>query len=234
MIGGISVHDKVFEYENHYAMKKNRIKVLENSRFTCQYCGGTATEVHHKDRSKNNHAPDNLIPVCHKCHMQIHADKNSAPRWDTEMILVAMMQHGLNKGELAARAGITRQTITRLLKTGLTKNSTMKRIANILGYPIEAFLLPKEAFKLSQLEKRAATINDIKLAIECKLEAVQDPVLHRRYHIWIANDIKRRFGVRSYFDVPKERIDEAIEFIKQWAIPGTNNQEAATSEAVNQ
>lgn len=51
---------------------------------------------------------------------------------------------------------------------------------------------------------------------------------------WIANDIKRRFGVRSYFDVPKERIDEAIEFIKQWAIPGTNNQEAATSEAVNQ
>lgn len=165
--------------------------------------------------------------------MKIHAAKNKGPRWDTEMILVAMMQHGLDKGDLANRAGITRQTITRLLKTGLTKNSTMKRIADILGYPVEAFLLPEAASKLRQLENKATKINIIKLTIESKLEKVKDPVLHRRYHIWIANDIRRHFGVKSYFDIPKERVSEAIDFINQWKIPGINNKQSATSEAVN-
>jgi len=149
------------------------------------------------------------------------------------MILVAMMQRGLDKGDLADRAGITRQTITRLLKTGLTKNSTMKRIADILGYPVEAFLLPEAASKLRQLENKATTINIIKLTIESKLGKVKDPVLHKRYHIWIANDIRRHFGVKSYFDIPKERVSEAIEFINQWKIPGINNKQSAASEAVN-
>lgn len=224
-----------FDYENHYAMKKNRLQVLRENNFVCQHCGGRATEVHHKDGSKSNHDPENLIPLCHKCHMKLHSQEDRSPRWDTEMILVAMMQRGIDKGELANQVGVTRQAITRLLKTGLTKNSTMKRIADILGYPIEAFFLPEAASKLEQLQNRAVTINAIKLAIEKKLEAVQDLVLHRRYHIWITNDIKRHFGVNSYFDVPKNRINEAIEFIRHWVIPGLNdNQETPSAEAVNQ
>jgi transcriptional regulator with XRE-family HTH domain len=227
------MYDAIFEYENHYAMKKNRLQVLKESNFICVYCGGKAIEVHHKDGSKSNHEPDNLIPVCHKCHMKIHSTKNEGPHWDAEMILVAMMQRGIDKGELAEQVGITRQTISRLLKTGLTKNSTMKRIADALGYPIEGFLLPKAALKLERLENRVTNINIIKLAIESKLETVQNPILHRRYHIWLANDIKQHFKVKSYFDVPKERINEAIDFIKNWQIPGTCNTETSTGTEGN-
>jgi len=210
-------------------MKKNRLKVLEESNFTCKYCGGKATEVHHKDGSKSNHEPENLVPVCHKCHMKLHWPKDKKPRWDTESILVAMMQRGIDKGQLAELIGVNRATISSLLKTGRTKNSTMKRIADVLGHPIETFLLPEAAAKLEQLKDKSEVISAIKLAIESKLEIVKDPILHKRFHIWLANDIKRHFGIRSYFDVPKERINEAVEFIKRWAIPGMNNNQSATA-----
>lgn len=218
----------MFEYENHYAMKKNRLQVLQENNFTCRHCGDKATQIHHKDGSKNNHELENLIPVCHKCHMRLHWPKNKSPRWDTEAILVAMMQRGIDKGQLADRAGITSPTITNLLKTGSTKNSTMKRIANALEYPVEVFFLPGAAFDLGQLN-RAVTINTIKLAIEKKLEIVQDPGLHRRYHNWIANNVRRYFGIKSYYNVPQERINEAIELINHWIIPGTKYKDTRRS-----
>ena len=114
-----------FEYEDHYTMKKNRLKVLKANNYSCKHCGGKATIVHHKDGSKSNHNPDNLLPVCHKCHMKIHAAQRA--RWDVESIEVAMMQRGIDKGELAKKTGLTKATITNILKTGATKNSTMKR-----------------------------------------------------------------------------------------------------------
>ena len=45
----------------------------------CANCGGDGTEshlgVHHKDRDKHNQSPDNLIILCHRCHMQEHAEQ---------------------------------------------------------------------------------------------------------------------------------------------------------------
>ena len=94
--------------------------------------------------------------------MKIHAAQRA--RWDVESIEVAMMQRGIDKGELAELTGLTKATITNMLKTGATKNSTMKCIADALEYPIEAFLLPGAAKKLEQLETKAAEVFNISLS----------------------------------------------------------------------
>ncbi len=60
--GGVS------EYPDHYLLKKRRIKILEANGYKCDICGGQANVVHHKDGSKNNHAFENLQPLCYKCH----------------------------------------------------------------------------------------------------------------------------------------------------------------------
>jgi len=57
----------VAQYPNHYEMKKNRIIVLEMADYRCHFCGKAATQVHHKDLSKDNHSIENLLPVCRKC-----------------------------------------------------------------------------------------------------------------------------------------------------------------------
>lgn len=57
------------EYPNHGTMKITRRQKLESVNWICESCGGKATEVHHKDKTKTNHSLSNLIAVCHKCHM---------------------------------------------------------------------------------------------------------------------------------------------------------------------
>jgi len=40
----------------------------------CSHDGSTSRlEVHHIDRDKRNQAPENLLILCHACHMQDHA-----------------------------------------------------------------------------------------------------------------------------------------------------------------
>jgi len=62
------------EYPNHAEFKRMRIKVLQRSKGKCEICGDIATIVHHIDGDKSNHNLDNLIPVCRKCHMALHAE----------------------------------------------------------------------------------------------------------------------------------------------------------------
>jgi len=62
--GGVS------EYPDHYLMKKIRLEVLGEANHICQICGNKATEIHHKDLSKDNHSKENFIPVCHGCQMK--------------------------------------------------------------------------------------------------------------------------------------------------------------------
>ncbi len=85
-----------FQYENHYELKKNRLKVLDAVDYTCAICGCEAVLVHHKDGSRDNHAPNNLLPLCQKCHSKLHSKINRV-RWDGRAIEAAMMQKGIDR-----------------------------------------------------------------------------------------------------------------------------------------
>jgi len=60
----------IAEYPDHYLMKRIRLEILEEANYICQICGDRATEIHHKDLSKDNHSKENFLAVCHKCQMQ--------------------------------------------------------------------------------------------------------------------------------------------------------------------
>jgi DNA-binding Xre family transcriptional regulator len=208
---------KQFQYENHYEMKQNRLKVLEKADYTCSLCGGEANVVHHKDGSKNNHHPDNLISLCHKCHMKVHSKDTKKARWDTEAIEIAMMQKGIDKGELATKIGVTYACISNLLRKGRTKNSTMKKIAEALDCPVEAFVLPAFAEKIDELKERKEHIHPLKAAIYDRLSKfVNDKAKHKLYHIWLTNSLREKYDVKSYFLIPPEKQEEAIDFINNW------------------
>ena len=207
---------KVFQYENHYEMKKNRLKVLEDADHVCQHCGGTATVVHHIDNSISNHSPENLMPLCQKCHSRLHCAQNKI-RWDGRMLEAAMIHKGIDRKELAERAGITYATVHNIINHGRTKNSTMKKIADVLEHPVEAFVMPQYIDALIRLDAISDNVNPLKSAILKRIsELTTDKVLHRRFHIWIANGLREKFNVNSYFQIPPEKLTEAIAFIKNW------------------
>lgn len=69
----------IAEYEKHYLMKKIGKEKLESANYICQICLGQATEIHHLDKTKNNHALKNLLAICHKCHFSIfHREKHTS------------------------------------------------------------------------------------------------------------------------------------------------------------
>jgi hypothetical protein len=59
-----------------------RRSIRERDNYTCRLCGAQQVEeafhVHHIDYDKNNHNPDNLITLCHRCHMRTNSNKD---RW---------------------------------------------------------------------------------------------------------------------------------------------------------
>lgn len=60
------------DYKNHSIFKQNRIIILKQYNFKCGKCNNKATQVHHKDYSKDNHDISNLLPLCSKCHGNLH------------------------------------------------------------------------------------------------------------------------------------------------------------------
>ena len=66
-------------YRNEYlksdAWLRKRYVVLKRDNWRCVYCGGRATQVHHKRYAKRNIGKepiDWLISVCDNCHNSIH------------------------------------------------------------------------------------------------------------------------------------------------------------------
>lgn len=66
-------------YRNFYlksaAWKRKRYLVLKRDNWRCAYCGGKATEVHHKKYAKNNIGKEPiewLVAICKSCHDAIH------------------------------------------------------------------------------------------------------------------------------------------------------------------
>lgn len=210
-------------YINHYLMKKNRKKVLESNDFKCAKCGQKAILVHHKDFSIDNHEINNLIPLCASCHIKLHKNRNRIV-WDTKMIEVALMHRGLDKKDLATQLNMAQATISGIIRTGNTKNSTMKKIAELLDYPIEAFISCEndikkfeKAIKTKRQEKdRLAQIIDIRVN-----ELTDNDKRKNMYKIWITKQIREIYKVQSYYSISKEQRDEIIPRIKEWK-PGVN------------
>jgi ribosomal protein S27AE len=68
-------------------MKKVRLEKLKEQNYRCEICGNPAKEIHHLDRTKTNHTKENIIVVCHKCHMKEfhsgipHGKRHKYPTW---------------------------------------------------------------------------------------------------------------------------------------------------------
>ena len=65
--GGVS------RYPDHVVLKRMRIQALKRTNGKCETCGASAYQIHHIDEDKSNHQPDNLICLCHSCHMALHS-----------------------------------------------------------------------------------------------------------------------------------------------------------------
>ncbi len=96
------------EYKNHYELKKIRLEVLKRDEYKCKCCNKKATEIHHKDETKENHDINNLISVCHKCHIkQFHRGCTSKYK----------KKYGLSLIEICNKFGINYYTIHLWIKS---------------------------------------------------------------------------------------------------------------------
>ena len=63
------------EYLKSDAWQRKRYVVLKRDNWRCVYCGGRATQVHHKKYAKYNIGREPiewLVSVCKDCHESIH------------------------------------------------------------------------------------------------------------------------------------------------------------------
>jgi len=65
--------DREAKRHNEKAFDGNRFAVLDRDENKCVVCGlEQGLVVHHKDCSKKNNSPENLITLCRGCHCQVH------------------------------------------------------------------------------------------------------------------------------------------------------------------
>ncbi|OGF47015.1 MAG: hypothetical protein A2231_03140, partial [Candidatus Firestonebacteria bacterium RIFOXYA2_FULL_40_8] len=110
-------------YPDHYLFKKNRIAKLSNASFVCEICNlNKATVVHHIDKSKTNHALENLMAICTGCHAQVHINQWGRPR-----------KYPKSLNDMQKNTGLSMPTLIKYYKN---KNSVTARVKN----KIEIFL----------------------------------------------------------------------------------------------
>ena len=126
---------KKFGYPNHYEMKTKRLVALQNHDWKCVDCGEDAIVTHHADFSKDNHDVENLIPLCHSCHMKRHKIKNSGSnkKWNVARVLLSIEKTGLAHYSICNNAGITISTLNKLIKTGMATPKTIGKLSRYFG-----------------------------------------------------------------------------------------------------
>jgi len=77
--GGIAKEEYPLEWCE--ALKK---KIRMRDKFTCVKCGKKGLDVHHIDKDKANNREENLIVLCHKCHMEFHSQKRKYAKYQSE------------------------------------------------------------------------------------------------------------------------------------------------------
>lgn len=220
-----------FGYINHYAMKRARLAVLQAAGYRCSVCNEPAAYIHHKDGSLDNHALDNLMAVCAKCHMQFHLRSRGQLVWSAHLLRAALMHRGLSVSSLASATGITRNTIYRALGSGRVSTRNMKRIAEILDYPLEFFIaeasvsvvtLPVVGGAVGEspdpgLTERQMAYRKISEAIGARVAELGGNQRLLKY--WLAKDLREHFAVRHYWAVALSNLDRALELVRRWT-PG--------------
>lgn len=72
--GGKSFEPYTIDWTNNL-----RISIRERDKYTCQICnekqGDRAHHIHHIDYNKLNCNPNNLITLCHSCHMKTNRNR---------------------------------------------------------------------------------------------------------------------------------------------------------------
>lgn len=89
--GGISFEP----YSLDWTMTLKR-SIRERDKYTCQICGkqqeDRAFDVHHIDYNKQNCNPNNLITLCHKCHLATNINRDY---WKKDLIQFIRQQERL-------------------------------------------------------------------------------------------------------------------------------------------
>lgn len=62
-------------YTTSDEFRKARLEKLNQANWICEDCGDKATDAHHIDLSKDNHAVNNLKALCHTCHVSKYHSK---------------------------------------------------------------------------------------------------------------------------------------------------------------
>lgn len=62
-------------YDDRKIIKPDTCKYMKHNTGVCEICKNTEDlEVHHVDKNRTNHNPDNLITLCKSCHQRVHSN----------------------------------------------------------------------------------------------------------------------------------------------------------------
>ena len=59
------------EYLRKYRFRKKFDRYKESGDGICHYCGNPAETMHHINERHDDTSKENLLPLCHKCHLEI-------------------------------------------------------------------------------------------------------------------------------------------------------------------
>ena len=129
-------------YKNHYgdSWEIKRIETLKRDNYTCQVCGSQKdVEIHHIDgtgsnrkRDKMNNNVDNLITLCHRCHMKVEIKKKgnfNKGKWLEDIIRderIYQLSKKMKQTKIAKLEGLTRQRINQIVKKYREKKGRVK------------------------------------------------------------------------------------------------------------
>lgn len=116
-----------------------RLKVLARDNCICQVCGGGAREVHHLDgtgsnrlEKEKNNSMDNLITVCHKCHIKLDVIQKGGKfgpgrgKWQEETkrnIEIVELSKKFSQTKISKMYGLTRQRISQIIDNWVKKEA---------------------------------------------------------------------------------------------------------------
>lgn len=116
-----------------------RLRVLARDDCICRRCGMGANEVHHLDESGSNRPEkmknnklENLITVCHKCHLKIHDPDNNGfgkGKWEEETIRnkkIFELSETISQTKISKMYGITRQRVHQIINNFAEKEAGIK------------------------------------------------------------------------------------------------------------